>query len=65
MWRVHFGRESDEGFYDGGLSLSFSNSNDRKKVLGEANLIAGDLKKIYDLSYNPRIYINKKLEKSI
>ena len=65
MWRVHFGRESDEGFYDGGLSLSFSNENGRKKASREAGLIAEDLRKIYDLNYTPRIYINKKLKQNI
>ena len=61
IWRVHFGRESEKGFSDESLSMIFSNKNGRKKVLREADLIAEDLRKIYDLNYTPRIYINEKL----
>lgn len=65
IWRVHFGKESEEGFSDGSLSMALLNNNDRKKVLREASLIAQDLRKIYDLDYTPRIYINEKLKQNI
>ncbi|MDO8509123.1 MAG: hypothetical protein Q7S27_05570 [Nanoarchaeota archaeon] len=65
IWRVHFGKESEKGFSDENLSMVFSNKNGRKKVSGEAGLIAEDLRKIYDLSYTPRVYINEKLKQNI
>lgn len=65
IWRVHFGKESEKGFCEGTLSMALSNNNDRKKVSKEAGLIAEDLRKIYDLNYTPRIYINEKLKQNI
>lgn len=62
IWRVHFGKESEEGFCEGTLSMALSNNNEQKKVLREASLIAQDLRKIYDLNYIPRIHMNNKSE---